>query len=237
MPRPETLHNTLASLRRNLVGCDFKNSTLIINIDPMVGAGFDEERQRCVDIANGMFARVICNRPNTPNFALAVRWVWSQATDEFIIHWEDDWELCTEIDAVELIALMQQHRLDHVLLRAWRWRNYQFCLGPGILRRVFYRRCADVLSPSRNPEMAIRAMIVNSHYAQHVHPADCDQVVVRDLGRAWMRSSDYVRGDGDFVSWQLRTGENAHIDQRLADQNAELLQPTCTDHPTLDNHT
>ena len=239
MPRPEILRRGLNSLRENLDGCAFHRSTLIINIDPMADAGFFEERQDCVRIARGVFANVISNQPSTPNFALAVRWVWLRANKDFILHWEDDWELRARVDVGELIALMLRRNLDHVLLRAWRWRNYPFCLGPGILRRRFYRRIVDALVPTRNPEKAIRALIPAIGYAQHVYPPACEQVIVRDLGRAWMRASRYIRGGGDFVRWQLRTPENSVIDDRLADQNAELQLASLAraDKPAPDNGT
>ena len=232
MPRPETLRRSLDSLRDKLGGCSFHQSTLLINIDPMTDAGFDEEREHCVRIAESNFAKVISNRPNTPNFALAVRWLWLEAMDEFIVHWEDDWELRSRVDVGDLITLMQQRNLDHLMLRAWRWSNYPFCLGPGILRRRFYRRSAEALVSENNPEKTIRALIANTQYAQHVHPPDCGHVIVQDLGRAWMRASGYVRGEGDFVSWQRRTAENAVIDDRLADQNAELTPTECVDRRT-----
>lgn len=222
MPRPDIMRRTLESLRANLGGCAFHESTLIVNIDPMVDAAFDEERQQCMRIAESIFGSVIGYQPSTPNFALALRWVWLRANDEFIVHWEDDWELCAQINVGELIELMRLRSLDHVLLRAWRWCNYPFCLGPGILRRSFYRRCAEALLPSLNPEMAIRNMIAGTGYLLHVHPPACDQVVLRDLGRAWVRNSPYVRGKGDFVTWQRRTVENSVVDNHLADQNAEL---------------
>lgn len=222
MPRSEIFQKSIDSLYRNLVGCAFHQSSLIINIDPMIDAGLDDERARCMRIAERYFGNVVPNCPSFPNFALAVRWVWLKATDEFIVHWEDDWELLTRVDARELITRMRMNSLDHILLRAWRWRNYPFCLGPGLLRRQFYRRYAGLIAPELNPEMAIRTLIEGAQYSQYVHPPTCDHVIVRDLGRPWMRESSYVRGEGDFVIWKRRAEDTFAIDDRLADQNAEV---------------
>ena len=224
MPRPAILEQTFLSLRNRLLGCDLCCSQLLINIDPYPDRRADDERLHCLAIASRYFGSVQFRLPDYPNFALALKWLWQSTSSSFVFHLEDDWEFLDYVKLDEIFHHIYRANCDHLMLRAWTWRNYPFCLGPGVLRRRLYNFCAGTLTGAANPEAELRTALSKTTYSGLVFPAARNRVVLRDLGRSWMRSSGYVRGEGDFITWTKETPANRSAQDRLADQNLELLK-------------
>lgn len=224
MPRPEVLEKTFRSFRNYLNECDLEHSQLLINIDPFVDQKARLLRSDCMAVAGRYFGSVQSRLPDHPNFALALRWLWESTDESLILHLEDDWELVESVNLKTLIEQMNVTCCDHLMLRAWTWQSYPFCLGPGLLRRRLYKFCASVLTGAENPETTLRKALQAEKYSSIVHPRDRYAVVLRDIGRSWMRKAGYVRGGGSFVTWERETDINTTDHDRLADQNEELLK-------------
>lgn len=222
MPRPELLERTYRSFCDRMARCDFGRAHLIINVDPFPDDLAQGLREQCIEIAKRYFSVVSPRLPAIPNFALAVKYLWESASTDIVFNLEDDWELLEPVDFEGLVGQMKSHGASHLMLRAWRSSRYKFCLGPGLIRKPLYKLCADRLAPTTNPEMTIRSALANIEYTSTVFPQEHDRVVVKDIGRMWMRTAGYVRGGGDFIAWSKETPENSSEHDRLADQNREL---------------
>ncbi|MBK6949582.1 MAG: hypothetical protein IPH16_17215 [Haliscomenobacter sp.] len=86
MPRPELLERTYRSFSINLKGCSLSDFKLFINVDPFVDDAADYERNQCIQIAKKYFKEVIWRRPVSPNFSMALKWLWSNAKDDYIFN-------------------------------------------------------------------------------------------------------------------------------------------------------
>lgn len=222
MPRAEIFERTLKSFSENLKNLDWKKSKLYLNIDPFINNVADDVRKECLKIANSFVGQVVWRMPEAPNFSLALKWLWETAEDEIILNLEDDWELIREVDLESLIGLLSKRSINHVLLRAWTWNEYSFCLSPGLLTKDLYKYCAMLLDGNLNPEVCIRQNISKFDYNKMIYPSDRNKVILKDLGRKWIKTSGYVRGTGDFVTWEEETDRNRHLHDRLADQNLQI---------------
>jgi hypothetical protein len=205
-----------------LLNCHFRQSRLLINVDPFIDDRADSKRAACIDIASHYFGEVCPRLPDVPNFSLALKWLWEFSESEYIFNLEDDWELLQKIDLLVLLEKLGEHSWGHIMLRAWTWRNYDFCLAPGLLQKPLYKFCAGVLTPTANPEATIRSKLSRTKYKGLVFPENNEEVILRDLGRSWLRTAGYVRGGGDFVVWAKETLMNRSAHDALADQCLEL---------------
>ena len=133
MPRPELLEATLKSFQKNLINCDFSRSQLLLNVDPFADNRADAKRAACLEVARNVFGSVSVRLPERPNFAVALKWLWESATEPVIFHLEDDWELVHRVDLDILIRLLLCDGYDHVILRAWTWRNMTFAYHQAFL--------------------------------------------------------------------------------------------------------
>ena len=100
--RPALLEGTLKSIVENVVD-DMKRFRLIINVDPI---GERIKPAKVVRTAQKYFPNVVSNIASKPSFPNAVKWVWSQATAPFILHWEDDIDILRKIDINDMIKIM-----------------------------------------------------------------------------------------------------------------------------------
>ena len=143
-PRAEILSKTLKSFNTNLIGVSLLDCTIYANIDPFDFPGCSDRILKVVDVLNKYFGNVIYRVPESPNFAEALKYVWSQPSDELIFHLEDDWELTMPIDLSKIEGYFYSHsKLMQVRLRWERCikkttRNPVYGLSPCIVRKEFY---------------------------------------------------------------------------------------------------
>jgi hypothetical protein len=111
--RSKIIEKTLVSFKEKL----FKNhpTRLIINIDPV---GEVDYRSNIIDrlIHLGVVDDIVWRFPEEPDFPKAFKWVWEQATSNYIFHLEDDWELLRDVDLNEIIAMLEKYP-DLALIR------------------------------------------------------------------------------------------------------------------------
>lgn len=222
MPRPDLLYKTFESFKTNLINCDLKLYTLYINIDPFPNKPSKIQTEKCLEIANSLFKEVIWRTPLKPNFSLALQWLWRTASEDIILHIEDDWELLNKIDFKYFISLLVSENINHIMLRSWSWNDNSFFLSPGFLSKELYKFCSNNFVADINPEVTIQNIISKFSYVKRIFPEAKDDIILKDLGRNWMKQSEYVRGDGNFVCWEEKNEFNIWLQNRLADQNLQI---------------
>jgi len=177
--RPALLRGTLKTIVRNVVD-DINKFRLIINIDPV---GENVSPQKVVKVAQQYFPNVIYNIAKEPSFPKAVKWIWSQATAPYILHWEDDVDILRKIDINKMIRILQNHpKISSLRLykdRTPRNRKYmntflckwvynkegfylardwkkQFGLNPILIKKEFIDEALPRMIDEQNPEKQFR---------------------------------------------------------------------------------
>ncbi len=205
MRRPEIIKMAYESFTENLTGIDWGNSTLYINIDPLPEGSKSSD---VVDVAKEFFGNVAVRSPSVPNFTRAVQWLWSQVKGPYVFHLEDDWVLNCEIRIEELVAkILEDDACVQCSLRPSRkYTGYinKVSLSPSLLDGNFVRMFYSKFNLDVNPEVQLRSVRLEGGRSTLHKP---DELSVTDIGRSWLRSSEYKRpSKRGFVTWE-RKGE------------------------------
>ncbi|KKL04393.1 hypothetical protein LCGC14_2616500, partial [marine sediment metagenome] len=160
------------------------------------------------DVAKEFFGNVAFRSPLVPNFTGAVQWLWSQVEGPYVFHLEDDWVLNHEVRIEKLIAEILGH--DACVQCSLRTgRNYagyinKVCLSPSLLDGNFVRMFHSKFNLGINPEVQLRSVRLQGGKSK-LYESDAKSVT--DIGRSWIRSSEYKRpSKRQFVAWE-RKGE------------------------------
>lgn len=221
MPRPELLEQTYESFKRNLVEFDMQKATLYINIDPFPDRSSEDRRQEVANVARKFFGNVIVNLPEYGNFSNAVKWCFSNVQTYYNFHLEDDWVLLTPIKLSMFNQFFLTPHVQQVGLRAWKFAKNDFWLSPSVMRGDFCRHVSTKMTTDENPEVQIRQFIKDYKKEGFLYfPFDYKSVILKDLGRNWMRTQQFDRGLCNFTTWSIR--EPGKGIQKLADQNSQI---------------
>lgn len=225
MPRPEILHRTYQSFKKNLLGVDWARSRLYINIDPFPGmdlasAAHTRARTRTLMDVMEHFPNVCAMFPSDPDFASAVKWCWAMPQGEFFFHLEDDWELQRPVDIQELLQPLgadwaSQGSLACASIRVYGFQtgDRRICLSPGLFRTSRAKALAARLTPGMNPEKQLRPTdpVQNPNGDRHqglggvqiptkpYGPTEPSALV--DIGRDWLANSNYRKQRGGHPLW------------------------------------
>jgi hypothetical protein len=203
--RPDVLRETLSSFRENLRGFDFAQAVLFVNVDPRP-AGCD--RHAVVAVCDQFFARACVNLPAEASFPRAVRWLWQRPATEYFLHLEDDWVLERPVEVADLLRVLDagDPTLAVVNLRAYRHGGTRICLAPGLWRTDAARAIAARMVNWANPEQQLRPVMPRNpdggkhgDYKGRQYPDD--RIVIRDIGRPWLRRSGWRREGRSFTKW------------------------------------
>ena len=197
MARPEIIERTYGSFKENLIGIDWSNTTLFINIEPLPNS---DAVNSVIEVARETFGNVEFRTPEEPNFTRAVSWCWKNADTDFIFHLEDDWVLVKKIHINELIKPFESHKVNQVPLRAYSYEYDKMCLSPSVIRSSWAQRF--VFDYKLNPEVQLRKPWVKPNHIYVPHK----EVVVKDIGRSWIKSTDYQKPShkASFTSWEKK---------------------------------
>ena len=133
-----------------------------------------------VEVAREYFDAVIYRTPESPSFAGAVQWCWSQVETEFFFHLEDDWILRRRIPVADLLALFNDGDVSGVSLNmrtkrsALRWLRRRegtakwygddylhwavIALSPSFYRTARIQPFAAKLTPDHDPEYQLNEL-------------------------------------------------------------------------------
>lgn len=200
MRRPDILEATYKSFTNQLQGVDWGNSTLYLNVDPLPEDG---DPQKCIEIAEKYFGKVVFRLPEKPHFTAAVKWCWSQVEGPFLFHLEDDWVLKIPIHIQDMVNRMNKFsKAVQVALKAHHAAyGPKICLSPSLLKGDFVRRMSELFTLKCNPEIQLRGSNLCGGCTCVFPPKS--KIILKDLGRRWLAQSDYKRPPrkGKFVQW------------------------------------
>jgi hypothetical protein len=102
--RPEVVHRTLASFKKNLL----REYRLIANLDITPA-----EDERCAPLVWTILRNTLTTSElrtrRIPNFPSAVIWAWRMVKSKYFLNLEDGWELQTPFDIDDMIGIMDRH--------------------------------------------------------------------------------------------------------------------------------
>ena len=210
MPRPEVVQATYETFTSNLLGLDFKKITLFLNIDGFPEKRDEHKRLEVTEVARQYFGNVVVNMPETSSFAAAVKWCFSRVETPYNFHLEDDWALVEPFHITTFNQLFIPPHVQQVALRSRGNVRQDFFLCPSFIRGAFCREMAEKMSTADNPEVEIRNIKNRDEIYRKesfvMYPLDAQSLVVRDLGRDWIKSSGFERGGTHFTQWGVQEG-------------------------------
>jgi hypothetical protein len=231
--RPELLNKTLDSFFRN---CFYQfnkrnncESNIIINIDNIGNRANTpiDVYQVCQQYSKN----VLYNIPNEPNFAKAVKWCWSQCTNKYIFHLEDDWLLNRYLHLENLINYIDkgissvrlykrkypskkpymmfdcEYDFDNDNLFIAKGNYDQFGLNPVLIDKQFIDDVLPLMVDNINPEKQFRMRNNNMknilpRYKYGIYGKPGEKAIVTDIGTEWREKRKIQKQPGDkFLSW------------------------------------
>lgn len=211
MARPDILQQTYESFATNLNGLTLKDKHLYINIDPIPNKSNEENiilQNKCIEVAKSYFGHVTSNVTDYGNFAVALKWVWVQIKTPYVFHLEDDWELIHKIEFEQFCSKLQN--CHQVCLRAYDTQrptdnNYLISFSPSLWKSKYCKLMAELLPVNKNPETFIRTLTKEDpkfRFSNNTAIAFPDYIVLKDIGREWMRHNGCKKLKGDeFIRW------------------------------------
>jgi len=210
--RPEVHKRTFSSFTKRLKGVDFAKVPFYINVDPLPS---QKDIFEVTETAMDFFGRVHIRNPPRPNFTGAYNWVWSKPETEYIFNLEDDWELTEDIHIDTLLEYFKNcDTLMQVVLRAYHTNYNKIALSPSLIHKRLYKAVGGKLDETLNPEIQLRGENFGirmpspefkvAHKGKVIaYPESKKRVVVKDIGRAWIKKSGFKKPDkkGRFTSW------------------------------------
>ncbi len=195
--RPALLELTLHSFYKYFLS-NFKTTRLILNVDPI---GEPNVRQLDLLAIASRYADVVISRtPDTPSFAKAVEWGWSQVSTPLFLHLEDDW-LLTKPVQWDAVSERFTNKASLASLRFNLTRNPNedppthqgLSLNPCLWRTDFIRRILPHFDCSRDPEKQFRssdgsAYPILSQWQFEYYGKPRERAYVIDTGKKWRRA-------------------------------------------------
>lgn len=216
--RPSIIRETICSFKENLlIGNEYK---LIINIDPI------GEEKDPMDVLNEVYkffdsSQVVYNIPEQPGFTKAVMWCWEQTNSKYVFHLEDDWRIKRSCDIKKMTWILD-HYPTLVSLRLNKEPTHKpkngyntgfvlhekLSLNPTLFRGSFLRDVVKLMDVNKNPEKQLRLHDSNTgkflrHYEHAIYTEESYSIIVEDIGRRWMKKSDYEKITG-FLNWEKK---------------------------------
>lgn len=226
MPRPELLELTYASFSTNLPWLDFKQMKLFLHLDrypTRLDDSEDAKAEQVIEIAQKYFGEVVVKRGEYPNFSNAVKWIFTNADKDYIFNLEDDWELLVPLSN-KFVQYFEDEKVLQVGLRGSQNPQRRFVLSPSIMRSKFAKSATAPLTPKKNPELTIRGW--NPHHVNDSFiywPDEKDYVILKDLGRSWMKTTAFGRGTDEWTTWKFLPNRVTRArQQQIEDQNLHI---------------
>jgi len=192
--RPEILDRTYKSFTANLEGVNFKKSTLYINIDP---APNNNDIIEVENIAKKYFGTVIANYPETPNFASAIIWCFSQVKGLVFFHLEDDWVLNKKVNLETMYNYSQKYSNWHqcILEKTVITQPDEPTLLPSLhntkITQLFLKRVNNKTNPEAQLKCIYRDLKkINLKLFTYII---WGKGLVTDIGREWLNKNNLRR--------------------------------------------
>ena len=227
--RPALLDRTLESFTKN-VFTERERYRFIFNIDPVGEAGCSP--MDVVDVANKYFDNILYNIADEPSFPKAFIWCWEQAESDYLFHMNEDWEILRLINIDHMIKILEENTNVACLrllkmdvppsLKFFRSkyknmgkyllaekRDVSFGTNPELICGKFYKNARKYLLDDRNPEKQFRPAQkkmfenVTKHWQYAVYASPGDKMLIKDIGRGWMKKNKFQKKGGPgFTTWE-----------------------------------
>jgi len=201
--RPAIIEQTFKSFSERL----FKRypTRLIINVDPV---GENVHPSTIEHIGKKYFGDVIINRPSTPSFFKAFKWVFTNCTSKYIFHLQDDWLLTRDRNILEMIRYLDTYpdlacvrlqfngKVEGTVLNDKMMTGTKYYDHPALWKRQFYNEIMPFYLDNYGTEFQLRAMCpenkanINTvlkrwHFGVY-HEGGSS---IRDIGREWLQTA------------------------------------------------
>lgn len=115
-------------------------------------------------------------------------------------------------------------KIIQIGFRAWKKSDPRFVLSPSILKTSFCHKVAAEMHTKRNPEWQIRGLNPYKVSESFIYwPYEDDKIILRDLGRTWMKDTPFARGLDTWTSWEFVPNVLIRArEQLIQDQNIEI---------------
>jgi len=155
--RVELIEPTCYTLKQQLEDIDLKKSTIYCNVDPLLIPDTEDKVKTCLE---KYFGKVVINKPNSPNFAKAVKWCWTQSDKSFIFHLEDDWHFIEKFKIVNLFKMLIPYNFVSSV-QLYKGEQDKGLLGlirlsPSLHKTIFIKQIANLMTTTDNPEGQLR---------------------------------------------------------------------------------
>lgn len=191
--RPELLEITLRSFYNRLF-FKFERTRLFINIDPIGGS------QNCYEsmlhISKQYCDEVIENTPETASFSKSAQWAWSQVSEPFFLHLEDDWLLKKNIDPnIILNGFSKEKKLASIRLNREQnsdsINHHEISLNPNFIRTSYIKKALAKYNNRLDPEKQfyIDPLLSDlSNWTHILYGEPGESAYVKDIGRRWRKA-------------------------------------------------
>jgi len=212
MVRPSIIEQTYSSFEKKM-SLKFKDFNLRINVDPAPHCT-EKSMMKVVNIANRFFGKVEYNLSSSCSFPKAVKWCWSDIKTPYVFHLEDDWRLISFVKLDDIIGILNNRRdIDQVCLRAY-YNQSKLGLLPHVIRSSAAMNFSKYMKDDVNPEIQMKSgecrdengnLFCSPDSVDH-YPRDPNSVVIKDLGRIWMKyhNKRMIRPNNFFTAWEQR---------------------------------
>jgi len=204
---------------------------IIVNIDPV--GDLDNYTPRDVYYICQRFSKnIIYNIPDTPNFAKAVKWCWSQCDCDYIFHLEDDWYLNRKLRLQKMMRYIDkdvsavrlykrkypsekpyemfdcEYDFDGRSLFIAKDSSTQFGLNPVLISKKFIKQALPLMVDDINPEkqFRIRNRKMKDLILKHkfgIYGRPGDKAYVKDIGTEWRQKRSIEKPKGEsFLTWK-----------------------------------
>jgi hypothetical protein len=101
--RPVLLEQTLTSFKERVFG-NFVISEIFANID--LWGGTKGDQLKCSDLILSLYPSAVISMPSSPSYGSAIQWLWSQPSNQVILHLEDDWLALEDIHPGQIFPVL-----------------------------------------------------------------------------------------------------------------------------------
>jgi hypothetical protein len=207
--RPEILERTLQSFDKHIKYSGVLRSILNIDVNDHVNFGrMFTELAETQELVNRYFTREnrvfkFCEISFKPNFARAVKTVWSHTSSEYVFNLEDDWEFIADIDLDNVENYMEDICVDYIRFPKERApRLEKVALQPSLWRGSCVRELSAVMSTDKDPEKQLRTgqgneaidRILRSMKENGIEDYEINPCC-KDIGREWREEHGYKKWD------------------------------------------
>lgn len=201
----------LESIGRNLIGVNLKDCILYLNIDHVPGGVGPEPTLAAVA---PYFKKVVVRESGTGDFGAAFKWCIGQGDTDFLLHYELDWILSSQVHLRDLADLLiSNDSLTCINLRAYQFRSddRRICLSPGLWRASHAKTIAERLEPGVNPETQLRPVSTGNPYGGKAlgfygrqYPDNRNIKMIEDIGRDFLKGTKYRRRNNiEFNAYEV----------------------------------